>query len=370
MTEPGSANVKTRAAAWRANVALAICLAVAALAVAPVYGGVAQAGSNVLLGQWTVHFTPSSFNGRGRNIRRPAQLINGMVIAPGAQFNFVKAAGPFTLANGYVTGAAIVGGEVKPDGVLGGGLCSAATTVFNAAVRAGLQIDRRTNHHFYISRYPVGLDATIWVTRRRASANVVFTNDTHNPITIKAIRARRYVTFQVWGISDGRRVIWADPIITNVRPAGTNIVYSNDLLPGRQRSFLSSSDGFDVVVGRTVTDAGGFVIHSDVFKSDYAPETGIIKRGRYPGDPAAGMIYARITPRPTGPPSPTPKPSTTPSPTPKPSTTPSPQPTATPTAPPTATPLPTPSAAPTATPSPQPTAAPTATPAPTAAPTL
>ena len=123
MTEPGSAAVTIPAAAVsrRANLALAVCLAVAALAAAPVYGPTAQAGSNVLLGTWTVHFTPSSFNGKGVNIRRPAQLINGMVIAPGGQFDFVKVAGPFTVKNGYVTGAAIVGGG----GIVGLGVITA-----------------------------------------------------------------------------------------------------------------------------------------------------------------------------------------------------------------------------------------------------
>ncbi|MDL2335813.1 MAG: VanW family protein, partial [Chloroflexota bacterium] len=319
-------------------------------------GAAVHASGEVLLGAWTVHFTPSGFNGKGINIRRPAQLINGLVIAPGAQFNFVKAAGPFTTANGYVTGAAIVHGEIKPDGVLGGGLCSAATTLFNAAVRAGLQIDKRVNHHFYITRYPVGLDATIWTSGNKAVANVVFTNDTGNPITIKAIGARRYVTFQVWGISDGRQVTWADPVITNVKPAGTNIVYADDVLPGRQRSYLSSSDGFDVVVGRTVTDAAGFVIHSDLFKSDYAPETGVIKRGRYPGDPAAGTVYAVITPKPTSPPPPTPTPTVSPPPTATPTPTGTPTPTATP------SPTPTPTAAPTDTPLPLPTDTPTPSP--------
>jgi hypothetical protein len=311
----------------RFTLALALCMAAAALAAAPAY---AQAGSNVLLGRWVVNFTPSSFNGKGINIRRPAQQIDGMIIAPGAQFNFVKAAGPFTRANGYVTGAAIVKGAIKPDGVLGGGLCSAATTVFNAAVRAGLQIDRRVNHHFYISRYPVGLDATIWTTRKRAVANVVFTNDTGNPIQIRGYGLKRQVIFEVWGISDGRTVTWADPVITDVTPGNTNIVYSDDLAAGKQKRTIETYDGFNVIVARTVTDAAGFVIHSDVFRSDYSKGTGIILRGRSSSDPVAGTIYAVITPQPT-----TPLP-TTPTPAP---TAPPPAPTSPPTAAPTDPPI-------------------------------
>ena len=110
-----NAVIASRRVRSRVNVTLALCLAVTALAAAPAY---VQAGSKVLLGEWTVRFTPSNLNGKGINIRRPATLINGLVIQPGAQFDFVKAAGPFTLKNGYVTGAAIVNGEIKPDGVL------------------------------------------------------------------------------------------------------------------------------------------------------------------------------------------------------------------------------------------------------------
>ena len=346
---------------WRINFTLALSLALAGLGAMPVYQSVAQAAGETMLGSWTVHFTPSGFNAKGVNIRRPAQLINGTIVQPGGQFNFFKTTGPYTTANGYSTGAAIVNGEIKPDGVLGGGLCSAATTLFNAAVRAGLTINKRTNHHFYITRYPVGLDATIWANKTRATANLVFTNDTGNPIRIVGIGLKRAVTFQIWGVNDGRQVTWGDPVITNIQPAGRNIVYSDDLLPGRQKLFLAASDGFDVIVGRTVTDSNGFVIHQDYFKSDYAPETGVTKRGRYPGDPPAGAIYKTITPRPTA--SPTPGPSGTPTAAP----TATPNPTATPSAAPTATPTDTPTAAPTDSPSPTP--VPLATPSPSDSPT-
>jgi hypothetical protein len=345
----------------RLNLALALCIAMAAFAAAPAY---VQAATPVLLGEWTVHFTPSNMNGRGINIRRPATLINGKVILPGAQFNFVKAAGPFTLANGYVTGAAIVGGEIKPDGVLGGGLCSAATTLFNAAVRAGLQIDKRANHRFYISRYPVGLDATIWTSGSKAVLNVVFTNDTGNPIKMKSWSGKRYVTFQVWGIDDGRKVTWTDPVTSNLRLANTNIVYSNDLPAGVQKKYQDNYDGFDVVVGRTVKNAAGVVIHQDLFRSDYARQTGIIYIGRRSSDPVAGTIKAVITPKPWpwATQSPTPTPTHSPPPTATPPPTPTPAPTATPTAQPTAPttepPTPEPTSAPTDAPTQPPTAAP------------
>jgi hypothetical protein len=332
--------------------ALALSLAVVGLATTPSLGGASARGAagDVLLGAWTVHFTPSSLNAFGRNIIRPAQLINGTVIQPGARFDFARIAGPFTQKNGYSSGAAIVRGRIQPDGIVGGGLCSAATTVFNAAVRAGLQIDKRFNHSFYISRYPVGLDATIWVNGTRGK-NVVFTNDTGNPILIKGITTRKTVTFQVWGVRDGREVTFSDPTITNRRGAGTQTIYSDDVRPGKTKRFLDASDGFNAVVTRTVV-SGGRTIHFDTFNSKYKPMVGIFFYGRRPGDPPAGTIKGTTSPPP-------------PSPTPTPTRTPTPTPTGTPTPTPTDTPTPTPTDTPTPTPTPTETPPPTPTPSPT-----
>ena len=87
-------------------------------------------------------------------------------------------------------------------------------------MRAGLQIDSRTNHSIYISRYPVGLDATVWMsggTRR----TMAFTNDTAYPVLIKGINARGKVTFELYGIDDGRTVEIQNPRVENVREAET-----------------------------------------------------------------------------------------------------------------------------------------------------
>jgi hypothetical protein len=196
--------------------------------------------------------------------------------------------------------------------------------------------------------------------------NVVFTNDTRNPVKIKAWSGKRYVTFQVWGVYDGRKVTWAAPVTSNLRLANTNIVYSDDLAAGVKKRYQDNYDGFDVVVGRTVKNAAGFVIHEDLFKSDYSRQTGIIYIGRYPGDPVAGTIKAVITPKPWPWPtqSPTPTPTVRPSPTATPAPTPTPNPTAAPTATPTEAPTAAPTAPPTAPPTEAPTAAPTDSPSP------
>jgi vancomycin resistance protein YoaR len=265
----------------------------ARLAVVPLTADFSTADAQALaarvevLGTWTTKFTPSPFNGDGVNIRRPAELIDGTVLEPGEMFDFVTAAEPFTKRNGYTDGAAIIHGNTKMDGVLGGGLCSASTTLFNAAARAGLQVDARHNHYYYIGRYPVGLDATIWVNGR-IRKTMAFTNDSEYPILIRAITSRRRVTFEIWGVPDGRRVSFAEPRIEDETEAKTFIEYTDDLPAGVLERVEFPADGFDSWVTRTVRDSHGAVIHDDTFFSAYGKVDGLIKLGRYATDPPAG----------------------------------------------------------------------------------
>ena len=89
------------------------------------------------LGRWKTNFTPSNLNGDGANIRVPAKRINGTILKPGESFNFIAHVLPITEPP-YHLGGLLKNGQIIEDGALGGGMCSASTTLFNAAMRAGL----------------------------------------------------------------------------------------------------------------------------------------------------------------------------------------------------------------------------------------
>lgn len=286
-----------------------------------------------LLGTWTTNYIPSSFNNQGVNIRRPTELINGTVVQPGVVFSFVGVAGPITVANGYGDGAAIIHGKTKGEGVLGGGLCSASTTMYNAALRAGFELGARRNHAYYITRYPVGLDATIWISGNYTQ-DMSFNNDSAYPILIRGINKKRSVTFEIWGVPDGRTVSLSDPKVTNQSQASAFYEFT-DTLPARATKEVEfKADGFDAVVVRTVRDANGNIIHQDTITSSYRKVDGVTLVGRYPGDPPAGYQWPASQGIPPAPgPKPTPTPTNDPGHTPKP--TPKGTPTPTPTDPPT-----------------------------------
>jgi len=232
------------------------------------------------LGSWQTYFPIGERNYFGANIWLPAQIIDGTVLKPGQRFEWWSALGPVTTARGFGLGGYIAGDHTDPTGAMGGGMCSASTTLFNAALRAGLTIGARDNHRYYIERYPLGLDATV-----SSAQTLSFTNDMKSPILIRGFKIRGggsqgFVRFEIWGIDDGRTVSISKPSIRNVRQATTNTVYVNTLKPGVREQTEYPANGMDVTVSRVVRAANGKVLHRDSYSSPYQLWNGRIEVGR------------------------------------------------------------------------------------------
>ena len=233
----------------------------------------------VRLSGWTTVFPQGERNGNGVNIHLPARIINGMVIKPGETFDFVRTVGPFSWARGYRMGGIIRGDHTDPTGAVAGGICSASTTVFNAAVRAGLDILTRDNHTYYITRYPLGLDATVSTQAGRVVQNMRFRNDTPQPIFISTQGGFGWVRVEFYAIEQTRQVAFSRPQVWNRLPATDRIVRTSRLRAGQSERIEYPADGMDVAVTRTVRDMHGRVLHRDTFRSHYVRWNGILEVG-------------------------------------------------------------------------------------------
>jgi vancomycin resistance protein YoaR len=233
---------------------------------------------------WTTHFPISERNGFGANIWIPARLINGYVVAPRATFDFWDAVGPVSRAKGYKSGGAIINGRTEPQGALAGGICSCSTTLFNAALRAGYQMGARRNHYYYIDRYPLGLDATVFISASGSKQTVSFTNDTDYPVLIRGYGFRDggtgYVRFEIYSVPNGRKVSIATGRKRNLHIATDTVQYTSSLAPGVRERVEYPTNGFQVTAVRTVRDRNGNVIHRDTYNSNYATITGVTLVGR------------------------------------------------------------------------------------------
>jgi hypothetical protein len=97
---------------------------------------------------------------RVTNIHRMADIVRGYVIPPnGGHFSINEYVGQRTLENGFVVAGAIENGEHVES--VGGGVSQFATTSFNAAFFAGLDIPSYQFHTEHLSRYPYGRESTV-----------------------------------------------------------------------------------------------------------------------------------------------------------------------------------------------------------------
>jgi vancomycin resistance protein YoaR len=114
-------------------------------------------GVKELIGTFTTKHAPGEV--RVKNIHRISDMLRGIVIQPGDTFSVNAEIGPRTAANGFFTAKVIEDGVYAEN--FGGGISQFATTMFNAAFFAGLDLVEYQSHSLYIKRYPYGREATL-----------------------------------------------------------------------------------------------------------------------------------------------------------------------------------------------------------------
>lgn len=141
----------------------------------------------------------TSNSDRNRNIKLATAEFNGMRVEPGETLSFNKTTGERTEAKGYRPAGAYSGGVLVQEP--GGGVCQVSTTLYNAAVKADLEIIERSPHSRVSDYVPIGLDAAVnW-----SSQDFKFKNTSDYPIFIVAEFSDQKLTFKIYGkqLDDG-----------------------------------------------------------------------------------------------------------------------------------------------------------------------
>jgi vancomycin resistance protein YoaR len=195
----------------------------------------------------------------GGNIEGPATVINGTVVPAGTKFDFWKVVGDLHDAPGTGPGNAIEGGKITVTGAFGGGICTTSTTLFNAAFRAGMIPLSRQNHNEYITRYPAGLDATVWIVGK-TKQTMSFKNDTKYPILIQRkityAGSKRWITFKIWSVPNHRTYKISNVVIKHGPRAKSTIVRDSSKPVGYRFFNNAPADGAKVGVTVSIYDHG------------------------------------------------------------------------------------------------------------------
>jgi vancomycin resistance protein YoaR len=176
------------------------------------------------------------------NVHLLARILDGHIIKAGETFDFNKVVGERTLARGFRVGQQIENGVLVPS--VGGGVCQVATTIYDSAFYAGLKVTARLNHMFYLSHYPLGMDATVsW-----GGPELRFVNTLKHALLMRTSYTDSTLSVQLYGTREGIKV-----------ESSTGPQVGN------------SAGGFTVTVFRTVK-RGHKVIRKDSFTSVYIPQ--------------------------------------------------------------------------------------------------
>lgn len=223
---------------------------------------------------FTTYFDPRNAP-RVANIDRMANAIDGKILRPGEFFALNAATGPRTPENGYQEAQVIVDGELVPG--IGGGVCQVATTLFNAVFNAGLEVEERSNHSLFISKYPIGRDAMV----NYGVQDLRFKNDTAYGLLLRAAVTSKAMIVNIYSSPLGRTVDSTQSERRNPRPPAIKYLDDPTLPAGQEVVVEEGSPGFDITVIRTVKQDDQ-VLHKDTFVSKYRAWKRIIRRGTGP----------------------------------------------------------------------------------------
>lgn len=240
------------------------------------HSGATAAGLGIteLIREQTTWFYGSS-DARKHNIARSAANFYGIVIAPYEEFSFNKYLGSISEDDGYTEGLIIVGGQTIRG--IGGGVCQVSTTMYQTAFWAGFPIKERWEHGYWLDYYNdgegPGMDATVY----SPIVDFRFENNTPYHLLIENYynEEAEALTFKFYSTSMGRTVTKEGPEFFNETevpgPEQDRWEFDEDVAPGETEQIDWATQGADVSVRRTVTNADGEVIEDRYFESHYIP---------------------------------------------------------------------------------------------------
>ena len=223
-----------------------------------------------VLGTFSTDFS-SSGSSRSGNLSNGAAKINGHVLMPGETLSGYECMHPFTVANGYYTAAAYENGRVVDS--IGGGVCQIATTLYNAALRAELEITQRQNHSMIVGYVKPSMDAAIAGTVK----DIKITNNYSTPIYVEGYTANRKLVFTIYGKETrpaNRSVEYVSETLSSFSAGAPTEQVDPSLAPGTRRQVQSAHRGVKSRLWKVVTVDGveteRTLLHTDTYNASKA----------------------------------------------------------------------------------------------------
>lgn len=228
------------------------------------------------LSEFTTRYDPGEKD-RSANLELACEKLNGKVIMPGEEFSYNKTLGPRTVAAGYKNGKIYENGKVV-DGI-GGGICQISSTLYNAVLKANLEIVERRNHQFVTSYVGAGRDATVVY----GTTDFRFKNTRQYPIRLVASSKNGVATIEIYGIKEENEYTFefkTNPIATI--PYTTQYIEDSSLPVGTEKVEQRGVNGLKTQT-YIIKKLNGKVISNTLLSTDtYNAMTKIVRKGTKP----------------------------------------------------------------------------------------
>ncbi len=211
---------------------------------------------------------------RSTNISLVAQAIDGKVVLPGETFSFNSVVGNTTKEKGYKLATAYVNGKSAQD--YGGGTCQVSTTLYNALLRANLEIVSRRNHSYIVSYVDIGTDATI----AYPTTDLVFKNNRQYAVKISASAKNGILKIEILGIKEDIEYdVEIESEILQVIPYETITTENSQLPEGTQNVIIAGANGYKSKTYKTLILNGEEISRTLISEDTYKPMTREVEIG-------------------------------------------------------------------------------------------
>ncbi len=247
-----------------------------------------------VLGTYTTTYK-SSGKARSANVENGCRLASDVTVYPGEEFSVLEHITPFTEANGYQLAASYQQGQVVDS--LGGGICQVSTTLYNAVLRAELDVTERHNHSMIVSYVSPSADAAI---AESSGKDFRFRNNTDYPVYIDGtVSSDKSITFTIYGKEtrdEGHKVSFESETLEIIQPEN-EIINANASLPAGEITIQSAHIGYRAQLWKVVTEDGKQVSRDVINKSAYqmVPRTATVGTATSDGAVADRLSQAIAT---------------------------------------------------------------------------
>ncbi len=219
---------------------------------------------------------------RKSNIKLALSKFNGMIVEPGQEVSFNKTTGARTAENGYKTAKIIFNGSYVSG--MGGGVCQASTTLFNALLLADIEVVESHHHSLPASYVPLSFDAMV----SDGYADLVFKNSLDSAVYIKAYGTDSEAVVEIYGqpLEEGVEMKTRCELVKVLPHGGDKIVkdtageYENKVLyQGEYYRLKYPQEGYESKAFLMKYKDGALVEEKELRHDFYQPQNGVIIEG-------------------------------------------------------------------------------------------